>query len=138
MDYSENTPNRRNRALLVVGAIFAALYILGQITNTDDSPSSFQNATTAEQLATLDGANRFADDEVRPYNLALNAAENVCLENRETIGDMIYRGGQLAAEYGADISYLELLQALPVAVPREARPTQCADVIATLVALIRP
>lgn len=49
MDDSENTRNSRNRAIIIVGAIFAALFVIGQLTNTDAFNSRSSAGAVAER-----------------------------------------------------------------------------------------
>lgn len=120
-------------AVAVVVVLVAGASGNGNRGGSDDLAS----ASVAEKLAAVVGDDR-SPDAVRPYRIGLNAAEPVCTEGRDRIADIVYTGRVEAENVGVDATALELLRAIPGAVPRDAPPTSCADVVASLVVLMRP
>lgn len=117
---------------VVVGftALAAASCGAGDSTRTAETPIE-------DKLAAVAGDGT-SDEAVRPYRLGLNAAEPVCTEDREAIADIVYAGQQAAEDAGVDTTALELLRAIPSSVPEGMRPTSCADVVGTLIVMMRP
>ena len=127
------------KGLLIAGGLVALILIVVAILGAMDSGRSSPGtgASPGEKLALLAGDGT-SEDAVRPYRLGLNAAEPVCNESRDRIADIVYAGEQTAEDHGVDVTALELLRAIPGAVPSDARPTNCADVVGTLIVLMRP
>jgi hypothetical protein len=117
-----------------MGVVLCAATIAG--CSSEGSTSSYSEDASEYQLASLAKGGPATDAEVRPFEIALDAAVPLCLEGRSLIGDMAFTGQGVASEQGVQTTTLELLKAIPEAVPAEIAPTACADVIAAIITLM--
>jgi len=104
--------------------------------SSEGSTSSYSEDSSEYQLASLAKGSPATDAEVRPYELALDAAEPMCQEGRSLIGDMTFVAQGAAAEQSIETTTLELLRAIPESVPAELAPTLCADILTSIVILM--
>ena len=132
-----NNNDRKPWVLIALAAVFALL-IFGELTGgSEPAPEPTTTPDVAEQLAILTVGSAEAA-VVRDYRIALNAAEPACTQDRQSIGDIGLRGTEIAEDRGIDTTPLELIRAIPQAVPAEARPTDCAEVLSVLIAMLTP
>jgi hypothetical protein len=48
----------------------------------------------------------------------------------------VVRGSEVAGEQGVSASILDLLEAIPASVPDGMRPTDCAEIVASIIVLM--
>jgi hypothetical protein len=126
---------RRNFAVVGEAAIIAVA--AGCTSNASESAGAdTDDEDVAFQLATVANGGYPSDSDVTAFREGLAAAESVCTQTRERIADMVVVGVDSAAEYGAHTTHLEMLRAIPTAVPAEMRPTDCAEMIALIVTMM--
>lgn len=89
------------------------------------------------QLAAIDAGTRNLDSsDVAPYRQALDVATSRCNEDRQDVADMSVRAMQIAEENGTPSSILEMLRAIPEAVPPDMAPTSCSETFAAILTLM--
>ena len=132
-----NNNDRKPWVLIAIAAVFAFL-IFGELTGgSGTAPEPTTTPDVEEQLAILTVGSAEAA-VVRDYRLALNAAEPACTQDRQGIGDIGLRGTEIAEDRGIDTTPLELIRAIPQAVPASERPTDCAEILSALLVLLTP
>ena len=130
------------RPYRIIAGVVAGLVFLGFVAGGDGNSSSpgrggAESYSPEEQLAMLVD-DSVSEDAVRPYRIALNGAEPVCMQSRQSIADIAYRGAQVAEDRGIDVTPLDLIRAMPQAVPASERPTDCGDILSVLLVLLTP
>ena len=130
------------RPYQIIGAVVVGLVIIGfgfggGGDSSSPGRSGAEDYSPEEQLAMLVD-DSVSEEAVRPYRLALNAAEPVCMQSRRSIADIAWRASQVAEDRGIDVTPLDLIRAMPEAVPPSERPIDCQEVTSTLIVLLTP
>ena len=113
----------------------------GRARTSDSSTSSlgYSEDDPEYQLAVLDadGFVDYDDPSIDAYARALDKAEGKCKDERRHIGDYAVRARQLLAEDGIEVTLLEVVRGIDLAVPAEIAPANCDEIVALLVVLMK-
>ena len=112
-------------------AIVAAGLTTAACESPPASSASWDYRDAEYQLALLDDA-PLTDAAIGRYAGALDVAGDACRQDRRALGDIAVATRRLVADAGMNISVLQVLQAIPGAVPPAVRPFDCTDLPAIL------